>query len=210
MKNPTTLKISGKKYKRIPHTQESHWDDSHYDSAEDAKRAREECYDCGVGENKIHLLGCDHEECPKCLNQLISCDCNYENNQCRVPRETLAKLWGKIKHDEQSKLMRRKPEFLNGEKIIHFSVFSIDAWDMNGKKRKEKAISCCPRILSGQESFYRDDGSGECACCEAKIGEYHVPQCELEQCPECGGHFYNCGCELNEICQLPEDAFNKK
>ena len=160
-------------------------------------------------ENEIHQLGCDHEECPKCHRQLISCDCNYENDQMRIPKETLAQLWGKKQHDEISITMRRKPQVENGENIIHQMSFLHDSWDQKGRKNKDKSISVYKRILSGKESFYKDNGTGECSCCVAKIGEYHVPMCKLEECPQCGSHLFNCDCELEEIFQFPEEAFDK-
>ena len=33
------------------------------------------CYDCNVAPGYKHHPGCDNEECPKCLGQLISCGC---------------------------------------------------------------------------------------------------------------------------------------
>ena len=36
------------------------------------------CPECGVPIGKYHVPGCDAEICPFCNNQLISCDCCYE------------------------------------------------------------------------------------------------------------------------------------
>jgi hypothetical protein len=33
------------------------------------------CPDCGVGRGGIHHPGCDIEQCPRCHEQLITCDC---------------------------------------------------------------------------------------------------------------------------------------
>jgi hypothetical protein len=33
------------------------------------------CPDCNVVPGGKHHFNCDHEECPKCGGQLISCDC---------------------------------------------------------------------------------------------------------------------------------------
>lgn len=33
------------------------------------------CGDCGAKEGYYHHHGCDVERCPKCGNQLITCDC---------------------------------------------------------------------------------------------------------------------------------------
>jgi len=36
------------------------------------------CHDCNCREGELHLMGCDMERCPFCGNQLVSCDCCYE------------------------------------------------------------------------------------------------------------------------------------
>ena len=33
------------------------------------------CGDCWAAPGKLHHLGCDIEECPRCHEQLFSCDC---------------------------------------------------------------------------------------------------------------------------------------
>jgi hypothetical protein len=33
------------------------------------------CHDCGVLPGHYHHPGCDWEECPRCHEQLITCDC---------------------------------------------------------------------------------------------------------------------------------------
>ena len=35
------------------------------------------CSDCGASEGGFHKPGCDLEECPFCLGQLVSCRCRY-------------------------------------------------------------------------------------------------------------------------------------
>jgi len=35
------------------------------------------CGDCGIRINGYHHYGCDMETCPKCANQLLSCDCKF-------------------------------------------------------------------------------------------------------------------------------------
>jgi len=36
-----------------------------------------------------------------------------------------------------------------------------------------------------------------CPDCDMAIGEYHLSNCESEQCPRCGGQLLSCGCEFD-------------
>lgn len=52
-------------YERIP-----------YQGTRDAFRVpNERCHDCGVERGRMHHRKCDMETCPRCLGQLISCEC---------------------------------------------------------------------------------------------------------------------------------------
>lgn len=42
----------------------------------------------------------------------------------------------------------------------------------------------------------------QCPDCEASIGELHGDGCDVEACPECGGQFVSCDCELT-VPRLP-------
>lgn len=57
-----------------------------------------------------------------------------------------------------------------------------------------------PRVRYGEEA--EDWGANESPChdCAAIRGEYHVPGCDVERCPACGGQYWF-GCECGE----PED-----
>jgi len=54
------------------------------------------CPDCHAEEGELHIIGCDHERCPFCLGQLISCSCwykklgykyNIHDDFCGLPEE---------------------------------------------------------------------------------------------------------------------------
>lgn len=36
------------------------------------------CHDCGVEAGGLHHCGCDMEECPKCHEQLLGCECGFK------------------------------------------------------------------------------------------------------------------------------------
>lgn len=50
------------------------------------------CHDCGVTELRYHHPGCDMEICPECMGQLISCPCEVDEDDIKIPFETLRKL----------------------------------------------------------------------------------------------------------------------
>lgn len=38
------------------------------------------CGDCAVLKGQFHVVGCDIERCPCCRDQLISCDCDMDED----------------------------------------------------------------------------------------------------------------------------------
>jgi hypothetical protein len=54
-----------------------------------------------------------------------------------------------------------------------------------------------PRVPYGRERG-RFERSIPCHDCEARRGQYHVPRCDMEQCPVCGGQLLSCDCSRPE------------
>jgi len=54
------------------------------------------------------------------------------------------------------------------------------------------------RIRYGDES--EDWGGGTCGGCHVKVGQYHVPGCDIERCPKCGRQAISCSCTKASIC----------
>jgi hypothetical protein len=54
----TTIELVGQVYQRL------------------ANHRNHECTDCGCGPQQLHVTHCQHEECPRCHAQLISCLCH--------------------------------------------------------------------------------------------------------------------------------------
>lgn len=77
--NATTYIIGGQSYNRLAYGQEQ------YEWPHDA------CHDCGVLKGQYHVpLVCDVEQCPRCGNQVIGCDCPYEGDSSEEPGGGLA------------------------------------------------------------------------------------------------------------------------
>lgn len=47
----------------------------------EAPPADHRCHDCGALPGFYHHAGCDWEECPRCHEQLLSCDCLVEQDE---------------------------------------------------------------------------------------------------------------------------------
>lgn len=62
---PRIFKIGKKVYEQIKYGDEQWYEDE----------GSETCGDCGVRKGGYHHPACDLEECPKCHEQFIGCDC---------------------------------------------------------------------------------------------------------------------------------------
>jgi hypothetical protein len=57
-----------------------------------------------------------------------------------------------------------------------------------------------PRVRYGREHRGWDADRRPCHDCAALAGELHVPGCDVERCPACGGQAISCEC-FNEALQ---------
>ena len=55
------------------------------------------------------------------------------------------------------------------------------------------------RVRFGDEAEDWGAENGPCHDCAVVKGEYHVPGCDVERCPTCGGQIYACECDWPEL-----------
>jgi hypothetical protein len=63
-----------------------------------------------------------------------------------------------------------------------------------------------PRVRYGREGPSWHAGQRACHDCAVVQGEYHVPGCDVERCPACGGQAIGCDCEIAALRSEPEGA----
>jgi hypothetical protein len=89
------------------------------------------------------------------------------------------------------------------KRILYRGVPMIEGWPEK-IQAAQKVLSYTaegrpiPRIRYGDEQSDWHADRIPCHDCRVIKGEFHVPSCDVEECPLCGGQFISCDCPFDE------------
>ncbi|MCH9828045.1 MAG: hypothetical protein K0U79_09900 [Gammaproteobacteria bacterium] len=87
--------------------------------------------------------------------------------------------------------------------VIYNGARMIEGWPEKIEQAQTEALVFIAgteheRVRYGDEEEDWGAGKRPCHDCAVQNGQFHVPGCDVERCPVCGGQAINCDCDYVE------------
>lgn len=89
------------------------------------------------------------------------------------------------------------------DRVVYRGVPMIASWPARIAQAQREPFyrlngSLVRRVPYGEEQTDWDAANRACHDCRVLRGELHVPGCDVEECPACGGQVFMCECSFDE------------
>jgi hypothetical protein len=95
------------------------------------------------------------------------------------------------------------PRMTEHNRVVYRGVPMIEGWPQRIQEAQNMLTytlqgRSIPRIRYGNEQHDWHADKVPCHDCAILKGDFHVPGCDVEECPVCGGQLLSCECDFDE------------